>query len=374
MLNIKHIIAIVLSIALMFIIGLAIKADDPQEYLTEDTIDQTYDITLVQTTPQTSPPETIIETTYHETTAEETTEPETTEPQTEVILEYYVEEGNVWIDINVVPESDVAVLVTTLIEIPVEPETDNSYVSSDPDTEATPETEPVIYEPIVKPERDDYETNGPYAPVSLMYHSINEVPFTSLTGLFVRPVDFEDHLVTLNALGYEYIFADEFTHTENPSVMLTFDDGYEDNYTEMFPILKKYNAKATIFMVTSAIDRPGYLTSEQIKEMADSGLVRFASHTHNHYSLTSLSEKDLRYQFEHSKQILKELTGHEMDAICYPGGSVSEYVTQIAEDYYCYGYTTINSANTYDCDPMLIPRLRISRDLTGQGLASLLGY
>jgi peptidoglycan/xylan/chitin deacetylase (PgdA/CDA1 family) len=329
---------------------------------------------MILTEPQTIIPETIdIITTDTETTAEETTIPETTEPQTEIVLEYFVEKGDVWIEMEEEPEPDIAVLVTTLVEIPTEPETDSTSDNTD-DSLSVPETEPVYYEPIVKPERDDYETNGPYSPVSLMYHSINETPFTSLTGLFVRPVDFEDQLATLNALGYEYLFADEFTHTENPSVMLTFDDGYEDNYTEMFPILKKYNAKATIFMVTSAIDRPGYLSSEQIKEMAESGLVRFASHTHNHYSLTSLSESALRYQFEYSKQILKELTGYEMDAICYPGGSVSDYVKQIAEDYYCYGYTTVHSANTFGCDPMLIPRVRVSRGVTGQGLANLLGY
>ena len=371
MLRIKHPIAVVLSLLLIFIIGLSIKADVFDDIHSEDSALSTEEISLVITEPITNEPETIkTVTTEPETTEKETTLPETTEAHTEIVLEYFVENGNVWIEFEEEPEPDVAVLVTTLVEIPIEPETESSSDNSEP----TPETEPVYYEPIVKPERDDYETNGPYSPVSLMYHSINETPFTSLTGLFVRPADFEDQLATLNALGYEYLFADEFTHTENPSIMLTFDDGYEDNYTEMFPILKKYNAKATIFMVTSAIDHPGYLSSEQIKEMADSGLVRFASHTHNHYSLTSLSESALRYQFEHSKQILKELTGYEMDAICYPGGSVSDYVKQIAEDYYCYGYTTVNSANTFDCDPMLIPRVRVSRGVTGQGLASLLGY
>lgn len=230
-----------------------------------------------------------------------------------------------------------------------------------------------LYDPFVIDDITDFKTDGEYSPVSLMYHSINETPFTSLTGLFVRPVDFEDQLATLNSLGYTYIFADEFEYSDTPTVMLTFDDGYTDNYTEMFPILKKYNAKATIFMVTSAIDTAGYLTSEQIREMADSGLVRFASHTHNHRSLTSMSEESIRYEFEQSKQILAELTGHETNAICYPGGSVSDEIALIAEEYFYFGYTTVNSSYTYDCNPMLIPRVRVSRGMSGYGLASRLG-
>ncbi len=369
--RLKYIAAVIITLILILLIGFGFKAGLSDHKTPAD--ESTYATTSIpQTEPETTAPETSSpETTEPETTEPETTAEETTKAQTELILEYSVSGGKVWTDINDMPEPDVAVLVTTLIEIHSELET-SAAPSQDTESETVPETEAVIYEPVTKPERDDYETNGPYSPVSLMYHSINETPFTSLTGLFVRPADFEDHLATLNAMGYEYIFADEFTHTDTPGIMLTFDDGYEDNYTEMFPILKKYNAKATIFMITSAIDRPGYLTSAQIKEMADSGLVRFASHTHDHYSLTSLSESSIRYQFEHSKQILTALTGYEMNAVCYPGGSVTYDIARIAEDYFCFGYTTVSSANTYGCDPMLIPRVRVSRGVTGAGLASLI--
>ncbi len=230
-----------------------------------------------------------------------------------------------------------------------------------------------VYDPFVIDDITNFATKGKYSPVSLMYHSIKEEPTTSLTNLFVKPSEFEEHLETLDDLGYSFIFADEFQPSNTPTVMLTFDDGYDDNYTEMFPILKKYNAKATIFMVTSLIDCPGYLTREQIKEMAESGLVRFASHTHNHRNLVSLSEENIRDEFETSKQILAELTGHETNAICYPTGSVSEDIALIAEEYFYFGYTTVNSSYTYGCDPMEIPRVRVPRGMTGSGLASRLG-
>ena len=71
---------------------------------------------------------------------------------------------------------------------------------------------------------------------------------------------------------------------------LTLDDGYEDNYTNLFPLLKKYQAKATISVVTGSIGQPGILTADQIREMSDSGLVEFASHTVTHPHLTSLDD------------------------------------------------------------------------------------
>ena len=236
-----------------------------------------------------------------------------------------------------------------------------------------PEFSAEIYNPFITDQPTVSISDGEYSPVALMYHAVNEVPQTSLDGLFLRPSEFEDQLKVLNDLGYSYCFADEFQHSDTPSVILTFDDGYTDNYTEMFPILKKYNAKATIFVFTAAIDGEGYLTREQIQEMSESGLVRFASHSHNHNNLTPMSEEDIRYEFEHSKQILAELTGHETNAISYPTGKTSDIVIQIAQDYFHFGYTTVNSTYTGDCNPLLIPRVRIYRGMTGKGLVARLG-
>lgn len=232
-----------------------------------------------------------------------------------------------------------------------------------------------IIEPVPpedRPVRDDIDTSQPYAPTVFMYHSVKEDPTTSLENLFLRPSEFESQLQTMTDMGCTFLFADEYAYTAEKSVMLQFDDGYEDNYTEMFPILKKYNAKATIFIITGYVNFPGYLTVDQIKEMADSGLVRFCSHTFSHPNLTSLSENELRYQFEISKQYLTSITGVEGNAICYPGGFVNDFVVSIAEEYYSYGYTTVNSGSTYGCDPMQLPRVRISRGMGGSSIAQYL--
>lgn len=291
-----------------------------------------------------------------------------TDPPETLVINHYVGGGSIWSN-----EPDDTFLITSVTEIVEPPRETDAQHSERPRETAVTETEEVTSFYVEADTTADTEKQaGEYSTVALMYHSINEEPFTSLTSLFVKPNDFEDHLATLNSMKYEYVFADEFQTSDRPTVMLTFDDGYEDNYTEMFPILKKYHAKATIFMVTSKIDTAGYLSREQIREMAESGLVRFASHTHDHLALTSLSEEALRYQFETSKNILTELTGYEMNAICYPGGSVTDLVATVAKDYFDFGYTTVSSSYTLGCDPMLIPRVRVSRGVSGYGLASLI--
>lgn len=224
------------------------------------------------------------------------------------------------------------------------------------------------------PSVGDREPKGQYAPSVLMYHLILEEPYTNLTDLFVRPSEFEDHLQALAAAGCEFLFAGEYGVTEGRSIILTFDDGYEDNYTEMFPILKKYGARATVFMITANINAPGYLTEDMIREMSDSGLVRFESHTVSHPTLTSLSREGLQEQFAGSAQRLYDLTGTYPTAICYPGGTVNDFVIGEASQYYTFGYTTVNSSDTSCSNPLAIPRVRVSRGMSGAAVLSRLGW
>ena len=90
----------------------------------------------------------------------------------------------------------------------------------------------------------------------------------------------EEQLRYLVDNGYEPIwFSDlaELEQYEKP-VILTFDDGYDDNYTELLPLLRKYNVKATVFMIADAMGMQHKMTEEQVREMADSGLVSIQSH------------------------------------------------------------------------------------------------
>jgi peptidoglycan/xylan/chitin deacetylase (PgdA/CDA1 family) len=151
----------------------------------------------------------------------------------------------------------------------------------------------------------------------IMYHHIS-----SENG--VSPEEFEKHLKIIaksNTFKLEEI---EKKNNKLPmnSILVTFDDGYEDNYKCAFPLLKKYNVKATVFLNTAYIDKdPCYMTWLQIKEMYESGLVDFQLHTHSHFSV--ISKVEIERFFEEKDKNKRELL-REMKNI-YRRENVDDY-------------------------------------------------
>ena len=165
--------------------------------------------------------------------------------------------------------------------------------------------------------------------VALMYHHIGTTnPQDGQFSFTITPQMFEKQLLFLKQNGYEIASEHDIlharqsghTHLSKP-VLLTFDDGYADNYTALFPLLQKYQAHALIFLITQQVGTPGYLTWQQIKEMKDSGLVAFGSHTCSHRRLRSLTDKEITQEITQSKQILEEKLGAPVVSFCYPFGA-----------------------------------------------------
>jgi len=137
------------------------------------------------------------------------------------------------------------------------------------------------------------------------------------------PPGFEAYLKILkSAKVHTYTFSEMYEihtqglHLQTNSCLLTFDDGYVDNFYYAFPLLKRFKMKATIFINTYYIDKdPDYLTWSQIKQMYSSGLVDFELHSHRHLPVftdnkviryateTDLSNKELQYLY---KNLLKK--------------------------------------------------------------------
>ena len=233
------------------------------------------------------------------------------------------------------------------------------------DIPTEPQTDPAVTEPV---------TGAQYAPKTFMYHLILEEPYNSYTALFVRPSSFDKQLRMLTDAGYTFLFADEWEMTDRPSVILTFDDGYEDNYTNMFPILKSYGAKATVFLITDLIGTSGYLSEDQIREMASSGLVSFQSHTMSHLDLSYQDEATLRYQFSESAFVIESLTGRPVKALAYPAGSYNGFVLSVVSDYFNFCYTTKSPYSVTDYTPYTIPRYYAARELTDAQFSAYISY
>ena len=94
------------------------------------------------------------------------------------------------------------------------------------------------------------------------------------------------------------------------SVLITFDDGYKNNYENAFPLLKKYNIKATIFLNTAYIENePSYMNWKEIKEMYDSGLIDFQLHTHSHLTVIKRPEVQGFFKLEdkNNRELYREM-------------------------------------------------------------------
>lgn len=163
----------------------------------------------------------------------------------------------------------------------------------------------------------------PKVPV-LMYHSIQ---VCSKNPYCVAPEQFEKQMKELVTSKYSPVTATQlldawYKKTKLPEkpIVVTFDDGYADNYTHAFPVLKKYNIKATIFLATGLIGRPTYLTWDEIREMNKSGLIDFESHTIHHSDLSKLPPEQASQELLVSKQTIEKELHKPVRVFAYPYG------------------------------------------------------
>lgn len=196
----------------------------------------------------------------------------------------------------------------------------------------------------------------------LMYHAVSD-DLWGIGELFVSPSSMEEQLAYLVDNGYDAIWFEDLKHVQDykKPVLLTFDDGYDDNYTQLFPLLKKYNVKATIFVIGDAPGTPHKATSEQIREMSDSGLVSIQSHSYTHADLDSLGYDDTVNELSWSKTVITRITGKEPYVLCYPSGKFNDYTLQVGPEYYQFGIKMTGGLYNTSADPFLVNRYYIAR-------------
>ncbi|NGQ93981.1 polysaccharide deacetylase family protein [Brevibacillus sp. SYP-B805] len=197
----------------------------------------------------------------------------------------------------------------------------------------------------------------------LMYHSIS----FEKSPLCVSPKQFEIQLRNLLKHGFTPITARDLfrawdTGMKLPSrpVVLTFDDGYQDNYTHAFPILKKYKAKATLFVITGSIGKPRYLNWGQLEIMERSGLVDVESHTVTHPDVRHLTRKQFYYELAESKRVLETRLHKKVCMFAYPYGKYTKkWFPVLSAMGYQAAFTTKNRLTEYAQGRYSLKRLRV---------------
>lgn len=215
------------------------------------------------------------------------------------------------------------------------------------------------------PGAGEYAVPEGYAVPTLMYHAVGD-DLWGFAELFVSPAELETQLQYLTENGYTTIhFSDlrAVDRIEKP-VILTFDDGYMDNYTELFPLLQKYNCKATIFVITDMIGvHEKYMTWEQAKEMADSGLVSIQSHTASHPNLDELTREEQAVELNRSFDAIFEHLGREPYVLCYPTGRYNQNTLELMEGQYAFGVKMVGGDYVTGEAPREIDRWYVPRGL-----------
>jgi len=200
-------------------------------------------------------------------------------------------------------------------------------------------------------------------PVLLYHHVSPDRPIT--------PSGFEAQLRFLLDQQYRCFSMGDLLHVVRgekavgqPAFVLTFDDGYRDNWEHVFPILEKLSIPATIYLVTERVGAEGFLTWADIKTMAASGLVTFGSHTHTHrHFIRQQPYENLEEELRQSKSLIEAHLHAPCEHLAWPWGDYESSWLRLAKTVgYATASTTLSGANTAGTNPYELRRINVRRE------------
>ena len=200
----------------------------------------------------------------------------------------------------------------------------------------------------------------------LEYHMVTEEPRPGAERYVVLPEDFAAQLDYLTAEGYTTITPQEYARArkgkqqlpEKP-VILSFDDGYEDNHRVILPMLEERGMKAVFYVVTNDIGLPGYMTWDDLFDLERHGM-EIGSHTANHIPLTTLPTEKQREELHLSKLMLEWKGMKTIYSFSYPNGAYDDsIVAMLAEEDYLTAVTGEAGLNNTETNPYLLHRVNI---------------
>ena len=247
--------------------------------------------------------------------------------------------------------------------------------------EAAPTATPTII-PFSTPDGITRTLNVPI----LMYHYISVPPPEShkyRLDLSIEPDLFRAQLIALREQKYTSITLSDLYYAieagkplpEKP-VVLTFDDGYADNYINAFPIMKEEGFVGTFFIITNLVEEwnVNYMMWPQIQEMKAAGM-EFGSHTKSHASLPGMQAEEILRQLTESKAILEEQLGEEIITFSYPFGHFDDGVAHLTKEAgYKIAVTTKGGLSHSNGNIRTLRRVRVNGGMSPSGLTKTIDY
>jgi len=193
----------------------------------------------------------------------------------------------------------------------------------------------------------------------LMYHSISDSHDYQELPCACRPIGyrigagvFEDHLAVLKQDGWSTISLEELVSGNNlpqKAAVITFDDGYADNYHTALPLLLRYGFKATFFISVAFLGKSGMMGGTELGELLKAGM-EIGSHGMGHDLLTGFSESDLSRELKESKLFLSERFSITPGFFSIPRGYLPRALPRLAR---AAGYRGIcTSSPGFNIDPI----------------------
>ena len=216
----------------------------------------------------------------------------------------------------------------------------------------------------------------------LLYHDfVTTVPDSDPDNFnyINTPQSFEENIKTLLEEGYTVISMEQLNEAykgniELPSkpILITFDDGYYSNYEYIYPILQKYNVKASIFVITDKvgkeIDGIKYLGWDECLDMQNSGIVEICSHSKKHVFYNKLPIREIRNDVKESYEIIeKHLGKKDLKVFAYPYGAyTNDTVRTLKNNGIDFQIYDIGINNFKDFNKDFIKRINIPCEMTGK--------
>jgi peptidoglycan/xylan/chitin deacetylase (PgdA/CDA1 family) len=220
-----------------------------------------------------------------------------------------------------------------------------------------------------------------HVPLVLMYHRVDVSSPADPTSqaLTVSPEEFDAEMAVLAHDGLEAISVDQYMlrlklHEQTDRVVLvTFDDGYRDQYQYAVPILARYGYSATFFVNTATIGHHNHLSWDQLRDMEDQGM-SIEAHGVDHVDLAALPPARQAFEIDHCVASLREHLRVPIVAFAYPSGAFDAATMRIVADSgMTFGFTTDPSRRLWTNSPYDLSRVRIKHGLAPAQFAQLLG-
>jgi peptidoglycan/xylan/chitin deacetylase (PgdA/CDA1 family) len=167
----------------------------------------------------------------------------------------------------------------------------------------------------------------------LIYHSISAPAEAMPSDMDISPMRFEQQLSWLSRWRHVVPLRETLSPgSKRGRLAITFDDGFRDNLTVALPLLERFDSPMTLFVAAGLVDQEGYLSEEELREMAKHPLITIGAHGLWHRHFNRLTPDDARFELIESRRVLEGIVGRKVDLMAWPYGECNQELESLCAE------------------------------------------